>query len=72
MSIDLDSLLINEWTVTKGNIDDSSVAHEMIDSVRNYRYVFADLAYGTSEIYDYIFENTYSLPVIDTNKEGEL
>ena len=68
MSIDVDSLLINEWTVTKGNIHDSSVAHEMIDSVRNYRYILADSAYDTSEIYDYIFENAHSLPVIDTNK----
>ena len=68
MSIDVDSLLINEWTVTKGNIHDSYVAHEMIDSVRNYRYILADSAYDTSEIYDYIFENAHSLPVIDTNK----
>ena len=67
MSIDV-SLLINEWTVTKGNIHDSSVAHEMIDSVRNYRYILADSAYDTSEIYDYIFENAHSLPVIDTNR----
>ena len=28
MSIDVDSLLINEWVVTKGNIHDSSVALE--------------------------------------------
>ena len=68
MSIDVDSLLINEWVVTKGNIHDSSVAHEMIDSVRNYRYILTDSAYDTSEIYDYIFENAHSLPVIDTNK----
>ena len=68
MSIDVDSLLINEWIVTKGNIHDSSVAHELIDSVRNYRYILTDSAYDISEIYDYIFENAHSLPVIDTNK----
>ena len=68
MSIDVDSLLINEWVVTKGNIHDSSVAHEMIDSVRNYRHILADSAYDTSEIYDYIFENAHALPVIDTNR----
>ena len=68
MSIDVDSLLINEWILTRGNIHDSSVAHEMIDSVRNYRYILADSAYGTSEIYNYIFENAHSLPVIDTNR----
>ncbi len=68
MSIDVDSLLISEWILTKGNIHDSSVAHEMIDSVRNYRYILADSAYDTSEIYDYIFENAHALPVIDTNR----
>ena len=68
MSIDVDSLLINEWILTKGNVHDSSVSHELIDSVRNYRYILADSAYDTSEIYNYIFENAHSLPVIDTNK----
>ena len=68
MSIDVDSLLINEWTVTKGNIHDSSVSHGLIDSVRNYRYILADSTYDTSEIYDYIFENAHALPVIDTNR----
>ena len=68
MSIDVDSLLINEWILTRGNIHDSSVSHEMIDSVRNYGHILADSAYDTSEIYDYIFENAHSLPVIDTNK----
>ena len=63
-----DPLLINEWIITKGNVHDSSASHEMIDSVRNYRYILADFAYDTSEIYDYIFENAHSLPVIDTNK----
>ena len=68
MSIDVYSLLINEWILTRGNVHDSSMVHEMIDSVRNYRYILADSAYDTSEIYDYIFENAHSLPVIDTNK----
>ncbi|MDS0256552.1 transposase, partial [Thermoplasmatales archaeon AK] len=27
-----------------------------------------DSAYDTSDIYDYIFENTHSLPIIDTNR----
>ncbi len=70
MSIDVDSLLINEWIITSGNVHDSSASHEMIDSVRNYRYILANSAYDTSEIYDYIFENAHSLPVIDTNKRG--
>ena len=40
----------------------------MIYSVRNYGYVHTDSVYDTSKIYDYIFANTQSLPVIDTNK----
>jgi hypothetical protein len=44
MSIDIDSLLINEWIVTRRNIHDSSVSHKMIDSVRNYSYILADSA----------------------------
>ena len=68
MSMDVDSLLIMEWKVTRGNIHDSRVSHEMVDSVRNFAYLLADSAYDTSDIYDYIFENTHSIPVIDTNK----
>jgi hypothetical protein len=40
----------------------------MVDSVRNFAYILADSAYDTSEMYDYIFENTHSVPDIDTNK----
>ena len=54
--------------MARRSIHDSCVSHELIDSVRNYRYTFADSAYDTSEIYDYIFENAHSLPVIDTNR----
>ena len=68
MSPDIDSLLIMERLVTKGNIHDSKVSHEMVDSVRYFAYILADSAYDTSEIYDYIFGNTYSTPVIDTNR----
>ena len=68
VSMDVDSCIIKEWIVTKGNIHDSRVSHDLIDSVRNYMYILADSAYDTSEIYDYIFENTHCLPVIDTNK----
>ena len=43
----------------------------MIYSVRNYGYVHTDSVYGTSKIYDYIFANTQSLPIIDTNKRRD-
>lgn len=68
MSLDVDSFMIIEWIVTRGNIHDSRVSHKLIDSVRNFSYILADSAYDTSEIYDYIFENTHSIPVIDTNR----
>lgn len=44
----------------------------MIYSVRNYGYVHTDSVYDTSKIYDYIFANTQSLPVIDTNKRRDV
>ena len=59
MSIDVDSLLINEWILTRGNVHDSYVSYELIDYVRNYRHLLADSAYDTSEIYDCIFENVH-------------
>ena len=54
--------------ITKGNIHDSKVSHEMVDSVRNFSYILADSAYDISDIYDYVFENTHLLPVIDINR----
>ena len=44
------------------------MAFPMIDSVRNYNYILMDAAYDSSDVYDYIFENTHSIPVIDTNR----
>ena len=68
MTLDIDSLMIMDWLVTRGNIHDSRVSYDMVDSVRNFSYILADSAYDTSDIYDYVFENTHSIPVIDTNK----
>ena len=68
MTLDIDSLLIMEWLITRGNIHDSRVSHDMVDSVRNFSYILADSAYDTSDTYDYVFENTNALPVIDTNR----
>ena len=68
MTIDVDSLLIMEWLVTMGNMHDSHLSHDMVDSVRDFSYILADSAYDASDIYNYVFENTHALPVIDTNK----
>ena len=67
VSMDVDSLMIMEWMITRGNIHDSMVSHDLIDSVRYFKYILTDSAYDTSGIYDYVFENTNSIPVIDTN-----
>jgi len=68
VAMDVDSLIVLEWIVTRGNLHDSRVSHDLIDTIRNFSYILADSAYDTSGIYDYIFENTHSIPVIDTNK----
>ena len=67
-SIDTDSLSIQEWKITTASVYDKNVAFEMIDSVRDYNYILMDAAYDSSDIYDYIFENTHAMPVIDTNR----
>ena len=66
-SIDTDSLSVMEWKMTTASVYDKNMAFPMIDSVRNYNYILMDAAYDSSDIYDYIFENTHSIPVIDTN-----
>ncbi len=38
-----------------------------MDLLRYFSYILADLAYDASDIYDYVFENTHALPIIDTN-----
>ncbi len=45
------------------------MAFEMIDSVRNYSYILMYAAYDSFGIYNYIFENTHAMPVIDINEE---
>ena len=67
-SIDTDSLSIQEWKMTTASVYDKNMAFETIDSVRKYNYILMDAAYDSSDVYDYIFENTHSLPVIDTNR----
>ena len=47
----------------KGNIHDSKISHK-VDSLRNSSYILVCSAY---DIYDYIFENTHCIPIIDTN-----
>ena len=45
---------------------------KMIDSIKYFSYILADSAYDTTDIYDYVFENTHALPVIDTKEDGAL
>ena len=66
--IDTDSLSVMEWKTTTASVYDKNMAFEMIDSVRDFRYILMDAAYDSSDIYDYIFENTHAMRVIDTNR----
>ena len=59
-SIDTDSLSIQGWKITTASVYDKKMAFEMIDSVREYNYILMAPAYDSSDIYDYIFENTHS------------
>ncbi|MGC9073811.1 MAG: transposase [Caldisericum sp.] len=68
ISLDIDSSAILEWNVTTASLHDKNMAFPLIDSVRNYSYLLMDAAYDSSDIYEYIFENTDCIPVIDTNK----
>jgi hypothetical protein len=68
MTLEIEALLIKGWLDTKGNMHDSPVSNEMVNSVRSFSYILGDSAYDTSDIYDYVFENTHSLPIIDNNK----
>ena len=67
-SIDANSLSVMECKINTASVYDKNMAFEMIDSVRNYNYILMDPAYDSSNIYDYIFENTHAIPVIDTNR----
>ena len=45
-----------------------SVSHDMVDFVRNFSYILTNSDYDATDTYDYVFENTHSIPVIDTNR----
>ena len=49
-------------------MNDKNISFPLIDSVRDYSYVMMDAAYDSSDIYEYIFENTQCSPIIDTNR----
>ena len=49
-------------------MNDKIIAFPLIDSVRGYSYVMMDAAYDSSDIYEYIFDNTQCSPIIDTNR----
>jgi IS4 transposase len=57
-----------EWEKTTASHHDKNVAFLLIDSIRDYCYVMMDAAYDSSDIYEYIFENSKCSPVIDTNR----
>jgi hypothetical protein len=68
VSLDIDSTAIVEWEVTNASVSDKNIAFPLIDSVRDFEYIMMDKAYDSSDIYEYIFNNTHSSPLIDTNR----
>jgi len=67
ISLDIDSTAIVEWETT-ASLHDKNIAFPLIDSLRDYDYMMMDAAYDSSDIYEYIFENSKCSPVIDTNR----
>jgi hypothetical protein len=68
ISLDIDSTAIVEWEVTTASVNDKNISFPLIDSVRKYSFVMMDAAYDSTDIYEYVFENTQCTPVIDTNR----
>ncbi len=62
---------LSGWSkTTKENLHDSGVSSDMMDSIKDFSYILADSAYDAADIYDYVVENTYALPIIGTNKRS--
>ena len=59
-----------EWKITTASAYGNNMAFEMIDPVRDFRYILMDAAYDSSDIYDYIFENTHAILLIDINRRS--
>ncbi|MGP6239707.1 transposase [Cuniculiplasma sp. SKW4] len=68
-SVKIDTLQIMGWSFTKGNIHDSKVSQDMLDSLRNFSHFLTDSDYDISDIYDYRFKNAYPSPIIDTKEK---
>ena len=68
ISLDIDSTAIVEWETTTASLHNKNIAFPLIDSLRDYDYVMMDAAHDSSDIYEYIFENTGCSPVIETNR----
>ena len=54
--------------MTTASLNDKNISSPLIDSVRDYSYVMMDAAYDSSDIYEYVYENTQCSPIIDTNR----
>jgi hypothetical protein len=68
VSLDIDSTAIFEWEITTASVSNKNIAFPLIDSVLDFEYIIMDKAYDSSDIYGFIFNNTHSSPLIDTNR----
>ncbi|GEM_PF-6528205 len=65
--LDVNSLLVMEWKITKGNILVYPLSHDTIYSVGGLSYITEDLDYAILDIYVYAFRKTRAIPVIRLN-----
>jgi len=68
VSFDIDSSAIVEWNVTTASLHDKNISFPLINTLKDYSYLLMDAAYDSSDIYEYVFENTNCIPIIDTNR----
>ena len=66
VSFDIDSSAIVECY--NGIFTRQEHIFPLINTLKEYSYLLMDAAYDFSDIYEYVFENTNCIPVIDTNK----
>lgn len=61
-----------EWETTIACLNDKNIAFPLIDSFSDHSYVMMNAAYDSSDIYEFIFDNTQCSPVIDSNRMREI
>jgi len=67
ISCDTESSMVLEYSFSTAKEHDSTHFEDLVDSLRNSRYIFCDKAYASKKIYDMILERISAIPVVDVN-----